>query len=315
MIDKTQIDILIGNDAALDDDGWALIAPFGEHPKTRTAKVNGVPTEQKFIQILDNASADALLAKENSLFRKIKRAIVGIPVYRGHPDLRDHAPETLGNGNAGRKEQIGVVDSVRKSAGGIQAHFILSPAGAAAVENDGCKFPSALWLVEPCGKRGDATLAKPFQLLSVGLTQNPNIGGVESLANAKTETQAEDKNMNREEVIGMLIGKGVALPNDVSDQQLLDILANGDYPGHPFHGNQYAESGQNSHASKASLGAHNATETAMKSGSSEDHKAAMHAHLNAAAMQAGKGHNVTAQHHLQMAEMHKSMAAEGGSSK
>ena len=41
----------------LDEDGWALIAPFGEHPKTRVVKKNGRLVEEKFIQVLDNQSA------------------------------------------------------------------------------------------------------------------------------------------------------------------------------------------------------------------------------------------------------------------
>src|SRR5580658_8371197 len=173
---------LPANQAGLDDDGWALIAPFGEHPKTRFVKKNGAMQREQFIQVLDHQSADQLLSRENSLFRRIRRAVVGIPVYKGHPDLRDYAPETAGA--AVKKEIIGAIDRVRKTGRGIEAHFGLTPAGADAVENEGCKYPSALWLVQPIGARGDATLARPFKLLSAGLTAHPNICGVESLANA-----------------------------------------------------------------------------------------------------------------------------------
>jgi hypothetical protein len=176
---------LVGNEAAtLDEEGWALIAPFGEHPKSRVVRKNGRVVEEKFIQVLDDESANQLLSRENSLFRRIRRAIVGIPVYKGHPDLRDYAPETAGGTTAVKKEIIGTIDRVRKTERGIEAHFVLTPAGAAAVENEGCKYPSALWFVQPIGRRGDATLARPFKLLSAGLTAHPNICGVESLANA-----------------------------------------------------------------------------------------------------------------------------------
>jgi hypothetical protein len=178
-----EIPLLLENEAAtLDEEGWALIAPFGEHPKSRLVKKNGRLVEEKFIQVLDNESADRLLSQENSLFRRIRRALVGIAVYKGHPDLRDYAPETVGA--TAKKEIIGTIDRVRKTARGIEAHFVLTPAGAEAVENEGCKYPSALWLVQPIGRRGDATLARPFKLLSAGLTAHPNISGVESLANA-----------------------------------------------------------------------------------------------------------------------------------
>ena len=302
-----ELNLILSNETALDDDGWALIAPFGEHAKTRIARVNGALREQKFIQVLDNDSADALLAKENSLFRKLKRALVGVPVYDGHPDLSDHSPETLAN--RAEKKQIGVVDQVRKGALGIEAHFILSPDGATAVGN-GSKFPSALWLVLPNGTRGDATVVKPFKLLSVGLTANPNISGVESLANARGSAEESNKKelMLREQIIGALIGRGVVLANEATDQQIVAAIANGDYPGHPFHGNQYEDGSGSTASSRASRDAAQSTHAAMKSGGKENHLAAETAHRHAAAAANRAGNRALALHHGVMAEMHHSMA-------
>jgi hypothetical protein len=59
-----EIPLLLENEAAtLDEEGWALIAPFGEHPKSRLVKKNGRLMEEKFIQVLDNESADRLLSQ------------------------------------------------------------------------------------------------------------------------------------------------------------------------------------------------------------------------------------------------------------
>jgi cell division protein FtsB len=240
MNDIEEIPLLLENDAAtLDDEGWALIAPFGEHPKTRVVKKNGTLVEEKFIQVLDTESADQLLSRENSLFRRIRRAVVGIPVYKGHPDLRDYAPETAGA--AVKKEIIGTIDRVRKTGRGMAAHFVLTPAGADAVENEGCKYPSALWLAQPIGKRGDATLARPFKLLSAGLTAHPNISGVESLANTLTrpdghrlpsdgrgqsEGQPQQKEPDMKLIAGWLLAQGAALANAESptESQVLEAL-------------------------------------------------------------------------------------------
>jgi hypothetical protein len=194
----------------MDEDGWALIAPFGEHPKMRIVKRNGTLREEKFIQILDNESADQLLSRENSLFRRLRRALVGIPVYKGHPDLGDYEPETPGG--AERKEIIGAIDQVRKTGRGLEGHFVLTPAGADAVEKQGCKYPSALWYVMPVARRGDAVLARPFKLLSAGLTAHPNISGVESLANARgAERKALTKEPDMKLITGWLLAKGVAV--------------------------------------------------------------------------------------------------------
>jgi hypothetical protein len=95
--------------------------------------------------------------------------------------------------------------------------FVLSPDGASAVETQGAKYPSALWLVQPCGQRDGATLARPFKLLSVGLTARPNISGVESLANARGGGNFTEENEVGKEpmklIAGWLLARGVALAN------------------------------------------------------------------------------------------------------
>src|SRR5580658_2946333 len=206
---------ILANEAALDEDGWALIAPFGEHPKTRFVKKNGAMQREDFIQVLDHQSANQLLSRENSLFRRIRRAVVGIPVYKGHPDLADFSPETAGGG--AKKEIIGAIDKIRKTERGLEAHFVLTPAGADAVERQGCKYPSALWYVQPVGRRGGAVLARPFKLLSAGLTAHPNISGVESLANARhagpTQEPIPTKEPDMKLIAGWLLANGAILAN------------------------------------------------------------------------------------------------------
>jgi hypothetical protein len=219
---------LLWNAAALDEEGWALIAPFGEHPKTRYVKKNGAVQRENFIQVLDEQSADQLLARENSLFRRIRRAMVGIPVYKGHPDLGEFSPETGRSGE--RKEIIGAIDKIRKTARGLEAHFILTPAGAEAVERQGHKYPSALWYVQPVGRRGEAVLARPFKLLSAGLTAHPNISGVESLANARHAGPTQEPKTPEEPemklIAGWLLANGVTLANadSPSETQILEAL-------------------------------------------------------------------------------------------
>jgi hypothetical protein len=209
--------LVIANDAAIDSDGWALAAPFGEHPKTRKILQNGRIIEQRFLQVLDNEAADALVSKENGIFRKLRRAIVGIPIYKGHADLADYAPETLGNEGL-KKDVIGLVDGVRKGERGIELHFSLTPAGAAAVENEGCKWPSVLWLVMPNNKDGvpdsqGRIVVRPFKLLSAALTPYPNISGVESLANASGAGSANTTEPDMKLLAGWLLAQGAVLAN------------------------------------------------------------------------------------------------------
>jgi hypothetical protein len=221
------IPILIILENEIDADGWCLVAPFGEHAKTRQIRKNGMIETQRLIQCLDNESADALLDNENSLFRKLKRAIVGIPVYKRHGDLRRLAPETVVD-NQIREIKIGVVDQLRKGARGIEAHFVFDPSGADAVENEGCKYPSVVWKVMPCGERNGATLVKPYQLLSIGMTPHPNISGVETVANSQETAAAavvKPESALRERITGLLIGCGFTVPNEASDDQVFSIVA------------------------------------------------------------------------------------------
>ena len=221
----TQHLTILANETALDEEGWALIAPFGEHPKTRFIKKNGGIQREHFIQVLDHQSADQLLSRENSLFRRIRRAVVGIPVYKGHPDLGDFSPET---GGGAKKEIIGAIDQVRKTERGLEAHFVLTPAGADAVERQGCKYPSALWYVQPVGRRDGAVLARPFKLLSAGLTAHPNISGVESLANARhagpTQEPIPTKEPDMKLIAGWLLANGATLANADSPSES-EVLA------------------------------------------------------------------------------------------
>jgi hypothetical protein len=225
----------LANDTALNDDGWCLIAPFGEWPKTRVYRENGQVKEQQFIQVLDHASADALVSKENSFFGKLKRAFIGVPVFKGHGDLNEIDPQAISSDRA--KIKLGVVDQIRKSPRGLEAHFALDHEGAEAVRA-GWKFPSGFWYVQPGGTRPlrdgtRAILARPFKLISVALTQFPNISGVESLANAgpaatppREETKPINETSDMKLITGWLLAQGVALANTETptETQILEAM-------------------------------------------------------------------------------------------
>lgn len=297
------------DNAALDEDGWALIAPFGEHPKERLYREAGQTKTQRYLQVLDNDSADQLMSEEHGLFRRLRRAVVGIPVFKGHGDLNDVDPKAIGNET--RKIKLGVVDKIRKTAAGIEAHFALDNDGAEAVAG-GWKLPSALWMVKPCGTDADGTIrCRPFKLISVALTQWPNIKNVQALDNAtppvpESENKQTQTTMLREQIIGALIGKGLALPNDITDTQIVQTIANGDFPGHPFRGNQYAGGSEEGPEHAASKGAHYA------SGAAKDkvgHTVAAKSHESAAKLHEQAGRTDAAEMHRAMAKYHTGRAA------
>jgi hypothetical protein len=226
-LENSEFEIAIDNESPVDSDGWALIAPFGEHPKTRiVTKEDGTLAIENFIQVVDGPAVDAILQGQNKLLPRLKRALVGIPVYKLHPDLKEHAPTTVNTGNES-KETMGVIDKFRKSDRGLEAHFTLTQAGAEAVTNDGYKYPSIFWWCTPTGQRNGSILMRPNAFISAGLTPTPNIKGVESLANSLSggacATPAKNKTQNtmKEIFIGWLAAQGVSLANDAGDQSVL----------------------------------------------------------------------------------------------
>ena len=226
--------IALDNELALDNDGWALLAPFGEHRKSRTVQRNNQLVTESFVQVFDQEAVDAILANEvgTGLFARIKRALIKRPIYNGHPDLKLYSPETVTLGNE-KLIPLGVNDGCRKTERGLEFKPLLVPAGAEAIENEGCKYPSGLFLLKKTGivrANGDIEV-RPYKLASIGLTPHPNISGVDSLANASAnkpaaseEQQTKDEDNMKQLLIGWLAAQGIALANDATDQTVLDAV-------------------------------------------------------------------------------------------
>lgn len=226
--------IVLENEIALDNDGWALLAPFGEHRKSRAVNRNGTVVEEHYVQIVDESSVDAVLANENGsgVIGWIKRALIKRPIYNGHPDIKLYAPETVTLGNE-KLIPLGVNEGLRKSARGLEFKPLLVPDGAKAVTEQGCKYPSALFLLKKTGRvreNGDIEV-RPFSVASIGLTPHPNISGVDSLANASankpaasSETKTQDDTIMKQLLIGWLAAQGIALANDATDQSVFDAF-------------------------------------------------------------------------------------------
>jgi len=224
--------LALENELALDNDGWALLAPFGEHRKTRTIQRDGRVVQETFVQVFDEAAVDAVLANENGgVFTRLKRAFIKRPIYNGHPDIKLYAPETVTLANE-RLIPLGLNQACRKTARGLEFQPLLVPDGKKAVEEDGCKYPSGLFLLNKTGGvRADGAIeVRPFKLASIGLTPHPNISGVDSLANARAnQPAASDKTKTTDDtmkqlLIGWLAAQGIALANDSTDQSVFDAF-------------------------------------------------------------------------------------------
>lgn len=223
----SSVPLALENELSLDADGWALIAPFGAFPNRRTVRLaNGTTKDESYLQVVDEAAVEAM--RGGSFLGRVRRALFGLPVFRGHADLADHAPtNTQAKPNASRTP-VGAVKELRRTDRGLEAQFVLLPAGFNALANEGLKWTSALWDVTPTGEiRDGATVVRPTRLLSVALTDRPNISSVDALANAKADagqTNQQNEDPMKQLLIGWLAAQGVVLANDAADAAVLEAV-------------------------------------------------------------------------------------------
>ncbi len=170
---------LLINEVHIDDRGWAVI-PFGDWP------------HEMGMQKFQREQAEEIATGFNNLAGRFRRAVVGLPIFKGHPD---HPVAAIAN-QYPDKEEKGQIAAVEVRSNGLALKLILSNAGAELVRK-GWKFISPMWIGNLISKAGEAfrTYA-PTELRSVGLVVKPNIPSP-SLANAASAAN-QNKTMNPE---------------------------------------------------------------------------------------------------------------------
>lgn len=179
----------LGNEIdAAAGEGWARV-PYGEWPHEEGMQRFGKPEAEEMIGYFRNT------------WNRIKRAITGLPIYRGHPDLVDVLRKqrtSLASETQRRaldlkiaefekrwpdKREYGSIADMEARDDAFYLKPILTPAGAALVNEHGLKFFSPHWLGKRLGELGGKPLYAPAFMLSIGLTDRPNIAGT-SLVNS-----------------------------------------------------------------------------------------------------------------------------------
>lgn len=226
----------LANELVLDDSGWALLSPFGEHPKTRTVRTAQGERAETWLQVLDRESAEAMAQKFNSPWSRVKRAISSVPVFVRHPDLASVSPETVAE-NQGTEMPVGSVNRLEVRPKGLYAQISLFPAGRDAVANERLRWMSPFWWVEPIEASGGLKRGRPVELISVGLTDRPNITQGEALDNQRPPEgvtpqsksgSGSERNQNdpieeprmKNLLIGLLAAHGIALANDAKEDDV-----------------------------------------------------------------------------------------------
>ncbi len=173
-------------------DGWALI-PYGEWP------------HEQGLQRFDRAAAEQMVAYFRNGWNTLKRAISGLSIYRGHPDLAaelrplldrttdEHERTALTTRIASLEQQYadhreyGSIADLEVRDTGLALKPVLLPAGVALVNDEGLTKFSPHWLAVPLPPENGRPVFSPVLLRSIGLTDRPNIAGT-SLINTQPAT-------------------------------------------------------------------------------------------------------------------------------
>ena len=133
-----------------------LIAPWGDHP------------HRLGIQRVDEESIRRILRSFHSLRGRLKRALIGKPIYLGHPDADPSVSQ--------KPSLYGLIQDLFRSEDGLHARITLTEAGAELVRA-GIRWLSPYWKAEPLEQKSSKgqSIYRPVEIISLGLTRSPNI--------------------------------------------------------------------------------------------------------------------------------------------
>lgn len=184
---------LLGMANELSAGDWICLSPIGDFPHARG------------MQRVDAAAVSAMANQFNSALAKVGRALFGgVPFYVGHPDVPGMANEFPD------RKAYGWVKALEARADGLHGQIEWSEPGKTLLANKHYKYFSPYWDARTVGTEKGKTVYQPTALLSVGLTNQPNLP-VKPLANAKD-------NMNKE--LRDALCQRLKLANTATDEEI-----------------------------------------------------------------------------------------------
>lgn len=223
---STELLTAFSNDIAIGDDGWAMIAPFGDFPGM--ALVNdgrGGVKKQKAIQRIDKEAVTQMVNEFNSSRRGVRKFLTGRKLFVGHPDvpgMKSRYPDS---------EPKGVFANLACRADGFYGEPVLTEEGEQIIAEKQYRALSGRWEAEIVsgGDNGETAIYRPTKFISAGLTNQPNLP-VQLLNEAETDQGQEGQKENtqmKKSVIALLMGLGVSgitIANEATDEQVSDAV-------------------------------------------------------------------------------------------
>jgi hypothetical protein len=163
---------------------WVQISPFGDFPHARG------------VQRMDRIAAETMARNFESERQQKAERFVGVPFFAGHPDVPQRAAEFTD------QRAHGWVQQIEPREDGLWGRVEWGDTGRELLKNKHFKFLSPFWGVQPIGQVNGRPLFRPVELVSVGLTNEPNIP-VRPLANS-CETAAAPGTFDRARLFSLL---------------------------------------------------------------------------------------------------------------
>ncbi len=174
----------IVNEFTPGEDGWAMLAPYGDYPGTILAMKDGKPERREAIQRVDKEAVATMVNEFNGFLGKVKRYLYGRNLYVGHPDVAAIANEYP------TKEPVGVFSALEAREDGLWGKPIFTNDGMNLIERGEYKHMSAHWDATVIGEDKGKLVCRPIVFKSAGLTNRPNLP-VKQFINEKDDMRKE----------------------------------------------------------------------------------------------------------------------------
>lgn len=206
------------NDIAIGDDGWAQIAPFGDHPSLALIPdAAGKIKKQKAIQRIDKPGAEAMVAGFHNERRGLRKFLRGCNIYVGHPDvpgLEKFYPD---------KEPKGVFADMQVRADGLYGLPVFTNEGSNLVEQKTYRaFSGNIGESEECEAVNGTPCYRPTKIFSAGLTNSPHLPVHFFNSDDTLADPAVNQNQNqtmKKKIIALCATLGVQFANEADDAQ------------------------------------------------------------------------------------------------